>query len=204
MNMYDHHACVYSGVDVLVLPEDVRRPGADVEHVITERLSIEEARTLRHVAERRPQEREVYEIVVVTRTLPVDSQNTLLKLFEDPPPATRFHLVVPSLSSLIPTLRSRVQVVGNSRGEGDEESEVWSEFIRSGYKDRLALIEKAHKSKRTDWFNDIFTNLEVHVHTELSNMSKTNRDCLFQVVTLYKAPGASKKMLAESAALSLP
>jgi hypothetical protein len=48
------------------------------------------------------------------QTINVQAANSLLKLFEEPPPNTYFILLAPQLSSVLPTIRSRSQVVSFS------------------------------------------------------------------------------------------
>jgi DNA polymerase-3 subunit delta' len=50
-------------------------------------------------------------IIDGAQTLNPQSANALLKSIEEPPPKTFFILIVPEISQLIPTLRSRVQVL---------------------------------------------------------------------------------------------
>lgn len=53
------------------------------------------------------------QIVIVddAQTLNVQAANALLKVLEEPPPHTHFFLLVPSLAGVLPTIRSRSQVV---------------------------------------------------------------------------------------------
>lgn len=71
-------------------------------------FSVEDARTLLNLAQRRPLAGEVNVIVIATTRFFHEAQNALLKLFEEPPTTTRLFLIVPSEGNIIPTLRSRL------------------------------------------------------------------------------------------------
>lgn len=50
-------------------------------------------------------------IVVDAQSLNPQATNAMLKIVEEPPPSTYFLFLVPEISQLLPTLRSRVQVI---------------------------------------------------------------------------------------------
>jgi DNA polymerase-3 subunit delta' len=54
-------------------------------------------------------------IVDQAQLLNPQAANSLLKVLEEPPPSTYFILIVPEISQLLPTLRSRVQIVRFAR-----------------------------------------------------------------------------------------
>ena len=70
-----------------------------------ERFSIDEARRLIELAALKNFKDSVF--LIVAASIPTESQQALLKLFEEPQPGTHFVLVVPH-GSLLPTLRSRM------------------------------------------------------------------------------------------------
>ncbi|MBP9827160.1 hypothetical protein KBC99_01635 [Candidatus Saccharibacteria bacterium] len=84
--------------------------------------------------------------------LTTEAANALLKALEEPPPATHFILQARTASSLMPTIRSRVQIVSlpaSTMAEaglmGDEMSELASQFLDSGVASRLAIVADTHK-----------------------------------------------------------
>ncbi len=75
-----------------------------------ETFGIEEARGLSAWASRRAfGERKIF--FLAPQTLTLEAQNALLKTFEEPIAHTHFFLVVPTLETAIPTLRSRMRVI---------------------------------------------------------------------------------------------
>jgi DNA polymerase III subunit delta' len=66
------------------------------------------------IAESYISEQEVKTLIIATKNFNTVSQNTLLKLFEEPPRNIRFIIIVPSKSLLLPTIRSRMPILKKS------------------------------------------------------------------------------------------
>lgn len=200
----NHHAYVYIGTDLSVVPEELSKQGADIEHVITDRLAIADARHLKESAYRKPQVARQRHVVIVARDMPTETQNTLLKLLEEPPETSVFHLVVPRRDILLPTVLSRVQVVDNfSTQINVSSSDEFKTFLETSYKDRLAQIETAHKKKDSVWFLELFNEVELFVRTVLKKDVKLAERLLLNCIRSRNS-GSSQKMLAEDIALILP
>ena len=110
-------------------------------------FSVEDARKVAELAAGAPFVGEHKVVIIAASRAYHEAQNALLKLFEEPPPRTYLFLILPSLGSLLPTLRSRVQVLNTHVGrttsyipEGAAE-----EFMKANKEKRSALIKKAHK-----------------------------------------------------------
>lgn len=79
-----------------------------------------------------------------------DAQNAFLKVFEEPPPDTHFFLLVKTADFLIPTLRSRVEVVSARKVSTTEEVENATNFLTSSVEKRLARAEKIAKALKDE------------------------------------------------------
>ena len=75
-----------------------------------------------------------------------EAQNALLKVFEEPPAGTYLFLIMPSLGGLLPTLRSRVQVltVGFTKPHIPE---ITQEFLQGTKEKRGAIIKRLTSGK---------------------------------------------------------
>lgn len=72
-----------------------------------------------------------------------EAQNALLKIFEEPPAGIYLFLVLPTLGSLLPTLRSRVHVLASHVGHPMSYiPEEVQEFMKASKEKRSALIKK--------------------------------------------------------------
>ncbi|MDO8728721.1 MAG: hypothetical protein Q7K26_02370 [bacterium] len=104
-----------------------------------ETFGIDEARELRLLSTRKSLTgRKIFLIIPIRLTL--EAQNALLKTFEDPFPDTYFFLTVREESLLVPTLRSRMQILRLSRDHFSKTSDART-FLASPIKDRLLFAK---------------------------------------------------------------
>lgn len=147
----------------------------------------------------------------------VEAQNALLKLLEEPNENTHIFLIVRSVSLLLPTIRSRVQMIGGvekeepsrpkvpSNSEG-ENIQLAKQFIAATPAKRLDIIKKLldEVSKETKTKQDVISFVDaVEAHLYHSGVDK-HIEALkaIQLVRTYlndRAP--SLKMLLEYIAL---
>lgn len=119
-------------------------------------LSVEDARSIIEAASGAPLQGEHRAIVIAADRAYREAQNALLKLFEEPPPNTFLFLILPSLGSLLPTLRSRVQILDIScpiSGVGHDMSNtsgIAGEFVKASREKRSAMIKKVAEHKGGD------------------------------------------------------
>ena len=114
-------------------------------------LSVEEARQVSEVATGAPFVGE-HKVVIISATRAYhEAQNALLKLFEEPPRGTYLFLIMPSLGGLLPTLRSRVQILQTSLSTDGRPniriSDVVWEFIKASKEKRSVMIKKLTSGK---------------------------------------------------------
>ncbi|MEI6528455.1 MAG: hypothetical protein WCO10_02165 [bacterium] len=78
--------------------------------------------------------------VLTANFMTKDAQNSLLKIFEEPTADTTFFLIMPSDSTLLPTLRSRLMVIKIVSDEirGND----GTKFLNGSIGDRLKMIKK--------------------------------------------------------------
>lgn len=198
-----HHARLYiaENLQAATLPEEYCTPATDVVHIVSDAFGIDAARQLIEDANRRPLEGGYRTFIIAFKSATTEAQNALLKLFEEPPETSRFMVVVPRVSALIPTLLSRLQVEEVELLEQDNIN--FKDFLQMDYKDRLEKIAWYAKSKDQEWFNSIRSGLVEYGSLE-SKLSKAAKVNVSFVSSLLGTRGASNKMLLEELALSLP
>ena len=123
-------------------------------------LSVEDARRVAELAASAPFVGDYKVIVISASRAYHEAQNALLKVFEEPPKGTYLFLIMPSLGGLLPTLRSRVQVLDAMKDLGGPSSderpprsnipEVAKEFIKANKDKRSAIIKKLTSGKDED------------------------------------------------------
>jgi len=111
-------------------------------------LSVEDARRVSELAASAPFAGEHKVVIISAGRAYHEAQNALLKLFEEPPRGTYLFLVLPSLGSLLPTLRSRVQVLKHQisartlQRDNIDKINSAEEFLRANKEQRSAIIKK--------------------------------------------------------------
>ena len=115
-------------------------------------FSVEDARRVCELAAGAPFVGEHKVVIIAASRAYHEAQNALLKLFEEPPPGTYLFLILPSLGGLLPTLRSRVQVLSPYRDvrrptsdvgrRTSHTSETVEEFLKASMEKRSAIIKK--------------------------------------------------------------
>ena len=112
-------------------------------------FSVADARRVLETAASAPIAGEHKVIVISASRAYHEAQNALLKLFEEPPPNTYLFFILPSLGGLLPTLRSRVQVLdpihaGLTMSHISKSAE---EFVKANKEKRSAIIKKLTSGK---------------------------------------------------------
>lgn len=141
-----HHAYFFTGdgakaLDFLDKNLDIKKQGnSDYIFQKIEALSIDEARNIKTVHSKKPfGEKRIF--IIQTESISVESQNALLKVFEEPEPNNHFFIVIEN-PQLLPTLKSRVQIVHFAK-----EHEDVSKFIKMSKKERLDYVKELSKNE---------------------------------------------------------
>jgi len=196
-----HHANLLVGpIDWALqrLPKAYSKESQDVRFLEYDAMTIAHARDLISEASLKPIEKEKRVFVIVTQTILHAAQNALLKLFEEPNEHTSFYLILPREDILLPTLKSRLNVLEVCSVSSDTAD--FDEFLKEKYSERLKLIETKLKDEDKVWVSNIVSGLEIH-----SSKSKDAKliESTLMVSRYINIKGSSKKMLLEHIALSL-
>ena len=205
-----HHACVcYLKSNVFSeYAFFFNKNSVDVLYKTLDSVGIDDIFEIKQFAARNPVVNDVVTLAIECNKMTSQAQNALLKILEDPPVKTQFIFFVSSKSVFIPTVHSRLHDVttyftteftSGSLSNDDVGSGSVAEFIASGYKDRLALIDGLVKTEKID---DFIASLKLDFTQITDNVS--NKFVLSFVMQNVYQPGASKKMLLEYLALQLP
>jgi DNA polymerase III delta prime subunit len=112
-------------------------------------LSVDDARRVTELAAGRAFAGDTKVVIIAASRAYHEAQNALLKLFEEPPAGTCLFFILPSLGGLLPTLRSRVQVLERIENgkQKIEISEAAEEFMKATKEKRSAFIKKLTSGK---------------------------------------------------------
>ncbi len=202
MNQYHAQVCIAPSLEQADIPQALKTKTTDVTHILCDRLSIDQVRTLIQQAQCRPLGGDKRFFVIVTRFLPHESQNALLKLFEEPPYHARFYLVIPQEGILLPTLRSRM-FLRDTECVASSANTCFDDFLQASYAERLNIVADMVKKKDSERLEGVILGVEQFVETQVTTYDALARAVL-QARHYLQAPGASAKMLLEDIALLLP
>jgi len=110
-------------------------------------FSVEDARRILEIAASAPFAGEHKVLVISASRVFHEAQNALLKLFEEPPRGTYLFLVLLTLGGLLPTLRSRVQILKHEVRSTKSETNPAKEFLKGDKEKRTAIIKKLTNGK---------------------------------------------------------
>jgi DNA polymerase III delta prime subunit len=82
-----------------------------------------------------------------------EAQNSLLKIFEEPHEDTHFFIIIPSSSILLPTLRSRLNIIEARSSESSESPDRLTEaqkFLKLGLKEKIEFVDDLAKQISDD------------------------------------------------------
>ena len=184
-----------------------------------ETFTIDDSREIKILHNSRPTIEANKKIFILTMNgVTIEAQNSLLKLLEEPADYAHFFLIIPSAHLLLPTVKSRMQVIqdlefnvkGASEGDLAEEAKF---FLKANKVKRLdivkKLVEEISKEKKTKQdVVDFVSAVESVVYENSKSVDglKKNKKALeaISLVRNYihdRAP--SVKMLLEYMALNL-
>jgi DNA polymerase III delta prime subunit len=114
-------------------------------------FTVEDARRVSGVAMQAPLRGGSKVIIIAATRAYHEAQNALLKLFEEPAPGTYLFLILPTLGGLLPTLRSRVSVLGTTVArQRSGQTEIAEQFLSSTKEKRSLMIKKLTTGKDED------------------------------------------------------
>jgi len=169
----------------------------DALHINVDTLSIDEARFISSFQSRKA---DTMAVVVSCRSLTREAQNALLKIFEEPTPGTYFFIVVPTMTLLVPTLRSRLYILDHNIESS--QNNIAKEFLSLPPADRLGLIENIIKDKDRTAAHD-FLDTVLRLLYKQGIRSKSLEE-IIKARRYLGTRGASLKLLLEHIALTAP
>ncbi len=135
--------------------------------------------------------------LIAPEKITLEAQNALLKTFEEPTTKTHFFLVVRDEHVIIPTLRSRLQLVRLEAGA--EDLKEAQKFLKLSIKDRLNFVKKfVDKEQNLSTFLDELL-LELRDKADKTQMLEQ----VYKLRLVSDDRGASPRLILEHLAVSL-
>ncbi|OGG46990.1 hypothetical protein A2671_00400 [Candidatus Kaiserbacteria bacterium RIFCSPHIGHO2_01_FULL_49_13] len=210
-----HHAILLEGERAALLPQLLAflekevlgipiRGNPDVQIFQYDTFGIDEGRYVQGLESTRAVGKEGWRIFVICfNFITREAQNAFLKLFEEPNPGTHFFLVTRSAATLLPTLRSRLHIVGAPNR--DRIHPLVQKFLKTAPAKRIELFKKILDEKDKAGAITFLNALEVHLYKEGAIEKNADTFAAIQEARGYLGDtGAMMKMLLEYVALRTP
>ena len=107
-------------------------------------FKVEHAKAV--IAEAYISEENLKTIIIATKNFNTVSQNTLLKVFEEPPRNIEFIIIVPTKSLLLPTIRSRLPIL--KKREHHQAKEIDFDFTKLDNAMIFAFLKEHERASR--------------------------------------------------------
>ena len=170
-----HHATIITGnrsvnlesVKSFLVGQNISvQANADLSTFNDEQLTIDTAREIVASVSSKKVSNARFCILSFDR-MTTEAQNTLLKTFEEPQEGTYFFILVPNIDTLLPTIRSRCQIIIGESSSGESRLSA-QEFLKQKTSERFAYIESWTKSKKDE--DNVSKSEVIHFMDELEKV----------------------------------
>jgi DNA polymerase III delta prime subunit len=179
-------------------------------------LSVEDARRVTELAAGASFAGEYKVLIVSASRAYHEAQNALLKIFEEPPPGMYLFLILPTLGGLLPTLRSRVEILNSHEGFTKLLiPEAAEQFLKAGKEKRSAILKKLTSGKDEEERREhrdeairIVNGIEAVAYAKLKDSPSTSLGALLSDISVLRENlydrSAPVRMILEHLALVIP
>lgn len=175
-------------------------------------FGVDDARALCARANLRATGAEGRLFIIVAATLTHEAQNALLKTLEEPSAGAQFCIITSAPETLLPTVRSRTQMLTVPRAtEAEDELTSARAFLRASVKERLEmlapLLEKDDNDERDTGSVVVFlAGLEraLAPHVQKNPEAREGVEAVYRTRKYLSDKGALAKVLLEQVALLAP
>ncbi|MEY4440610.1 MAG: hypothetical protein RLY49_236 [Candidatus Parcubacteria bacterium] len=148
-------------------------------------------------------EDEMQFVVIAFNTTNIETQNSILKILEEPPRGVYFFLLIPNKKILLPTVLSRAQIFEYEKDV--EISKETKKFIEASYAERLDFVKKLLDEVKTEKKTkqdviEFIEEIEKYVHQK-KNIQLLKK--ILEIKDYLKDQGASMKQLLEYLAMQI-
>ena len=208
-----HHAYLLDGVFADVLAELEKFLEGELNFKVKanpdfwlgefETFGIDDGRKIKEMQTRTASAGDKKIFIISANFITSEAQNALLKMFEEPTSGTHFFIITSNTSQILPTLKSRLQIIACPRldlGQACPRSSLGQEFLKVSKAERLELlkpiIEEKDKQRAIEFLNDL--------EQELAGDVRKNHFALEEIQKVrgyLNDRGSSVKMLLEHIAV---
>ena len=170
-------------------------------------FGIDEARDVRERAGSRAIKEKGRVFIIVASQMTADAQNALLKTLEEPSGDALFFIIVPSPETLLPTLRSRAQMLFLS-GKAETGSIDAEEFLATTPSKRIEMLRlilpKEKEERDIGAIIAFLSSVERALARVSAEKSKAGLEAIYRARKYITDKGSLLKPLLEQVALLVP
>lgn len=208
-NLHHTNICIYnkeqSLADIDMLISNILEEVSNINKLVYEfdKFLLKDAEHIFSKHIHKVDEDEMQFVVIAFNTTNIETQNSILKILEEPPRGVYFFLLIPNKKIILPTVLSRAQIFEYEKDV--EISKETKKFIDAPYATRLDFVKKlldelkAEKKTKQDIVNFV-EEIEKYVHQK-KNIQLLKR--ILEIKDYLKDQGASAKQLLEYIAVTL-
>lgn len=223
--IFPHHSYFIEGESSQILPalflqiEKVlgikRENNPDYMLLEYENFSIDDARLLKemHTGNVLGEKKDAKRIFIVTFSgATTEAQNSLLKMFEEPSDSAKFFVIAPSVQIILPTLRSRFEIIKIVAGKNQDDFIKVEDYLKMSLAEKIKFSKSISEkiSKETLAKSDAVSFVkEISDILREKNIKKSDKQTLEQLKQVLLVSGfssdrsASIKMLLDHLALTI-
>ncbi|MCH7529769.1 hypothetical protein IIB50_01495 [Patescibacteria group bacterium] len=171
-------------------------------------FGIDDGRALQVIASRKAITKHKKIFVITFNSINHESQNALLKLFEEPTPNTHFFIMTSFVDDLLPTLRSRLLIIPRQPIEINEVPFA-KKFLHSSKQERLRMLSEIIENKDKSAALSFLNSLELTLYSAVGKKG-LSKDVVSVFEEMHKAHGYLKdrspsvKMILENISMIIP
>lgn len=177
-------------------------------------FGINDGREITQLQSRTATEGSIKVFIIMANFFTIESQNSLLKMFEEPTPGTHFFIITQNTETLLPTLRSRL-FIPETHTESANMNIQYScgvsvdEFLNSSQAGRIELLKDVIEMKDKNTAISFLNELEITLYKKFQG-STLKKDYVFVFEEILKAKkflnssSPSIKMILEHIAVIVP
>ena len=144
----------------------------DTLHISPDKsIGIDDVRTIQHFLSRKPTQSDHNTVIIhQAHLLTLPAQHALLKTLEEPPGNSLIYLITSTPDSLLPTILSRVQIIGTPYSSYSTDLTYTTNLLKrlqsAGVGDRLKILEEQEFTRESALA--FLDDLEFSIHSDLS------------------------------------
>ncbi|MBU1216796.1 DNA polymerase III subunit delta' [bacterium] len=186
-NSHTSHILISSEIEHEVERLKGELHGFRIVTFVEDEFKIENAKAV--VAEAYISESQTKYIILASKNFNIVSQNSLLKVLEEPPRNIEFIIISPTKSNLLPTVRSRLPILQGKKTQ--REISININLAKTDYKEIFEFLKenaRVSKSRAQELVEELYYRATVIDTLALTSLQLENFDRAYRLLELNSRP----------------